>query len=68
MVGEFGEAEQLATATRIAERMYARKPAPGRQAILDAVGSKLVRRGFSVAIARAACLNVLAGAPEPADG
>jgi len=67
-VGEFGEAEQLATATRIAERMYARKPAPGRQAILDAVGSKLVRRGFSVAIARAACLNVLAGAPEPADG
>ena len=48
--------------------MYARKPAPGRQAIPDAVGSKLVRRGFSVAIARAACLNVLAGAPEPADG
>jgi regulatory protein len=67
-VGEFGEAEQLASATRIAERMYASKPVPGRQAILDALGSKLVRRGFSVAIARAACLNVLAGAPEPADG
>lgn len=67
-VGGFGEAEQLAAATRIAERMYARKPMPGRQAILDAVGSKLVRRGFSVAVARAACLSVLAGAPGPPDG
>lgn len=66
-VCEFGEAEQLAAATRIAERLYARKPAPGRKEILDQIGTKLVRRGFSVTIARAACQAVLAGRSEPSE-
>jgi regulatory protein len=66
-VSEFGQAEQLAAATRIAERLYARKPAPGRKEILDQIGTKLVRRGFSVTIARAACQTVLAGRSEPSE-
>ena len=57
----FGEDEQLAAATQIAERLYARKPALGHREILDEIGSKLVRRGFSVAVARAACRSVLTG-------
>ncbi|HSS93971.1 MAG TPA: regulatory protein RecX [Candidatus Dormibacteraeota bacterium] len=64
-VGEFGEAEQLAAASRIAERLYARKPSLDRREILDQIGTKLVRRGFSVAIARAACGAVLAGRADP---
>jgi len=67
-VGEFGEADQLAAATQIAERLYARRPSPGYREMLDEVGTKLVRRGFSVSVARAACHTVLAGrsGPSPA--
>jgi regulatory protein len=65
-VAEFGAAEQLAAATHIAERLYARKPSPGYREILDEVGTKLVRRGFSVSVARAACHAVLAGHSDPA--
>jgi len=64
-IAEFGEAEQLAAATHIAERLYARKPSPGRHEILDEIGAKLVRRGFSVPVARAACKAVLAGRSDP---
>jgi regulatory protein len=60
-VAEFGESEQLAAATQIAERLYARKPSSGYKEILDQVGTKLIRRGFSVSVARAACHSVLAG-------
>ena len=63
-VAEFGEAEQLAAATQIAERLYARMASPGYREILDKVGTKLVRRGFSVSVARAACHTVLAGHPD----
>jgi regulatory protein len=64
-VAEFGESEQVAAATRIAERLYARKPTSGHREILDEIGTKLVRRGFSVVVARAACRAVLAGRSEP---
>ena len=63
-VAEFGEAEQVAAATQIAERLYARKPSLGYREILDEVGSKLVRRGFSVSVARAVCHTLLAGHPD----
>ena len=63
-VAEFGEAEQLEAATRIAERLYGRRPAQGYGQILDDIGAKLVRRGFSVLVARAACRSVLAGPGE----
>jgi regulatory protein len=65
-VAEFGEAEQVVAATQIAERLYARKPSPGYRQVLDEVGTKLVRRGFSVSVARAACHAVLAGHSDPA--
>ena len=64
-VAEFGEAEQLAVATQIAERLYARRPSPGYREMLDDVGTKLVRRGFSVSVARAACHTVMAGRSDP---
>jgi regulatory protein len=64
-VAEFGEADQLAAATGIAERLYARKPSAGYREILDEVGTKLVRRGFSVSVARAACRSVMAGRSDP---
>jgi regulatory protein len=64
-IAGFGEAAQLATATLIAERLYARKPAVGHREMLDAIGAKLVRRGFSVAVARAACRTVLSGRSDP---
>lgn len=60
-LADFGEAEQVAAATRIAERLYASKPSHGHREILDEIGTKLVRRGFSVAVARAACRTILAG-------
>jgi regulatory protein len=64
-VAEFGEADQLAAATQIAERLYARRASPGYREMLDEVGTKLMRRGFSVSVARAACRTVLAGRSDP---
>jgi len=60
------EESQLAAATRLAERLYAEKPLPGYREMLDRIGSKLIRRGFSSGVVRAACRAVLAGAaPSP---
>jgi SOS response regulatory protein OraA/RecX len=63
-VAGFGPAEQLAAATRLAERLYARKRPAGYREMLDTVGSKLLRRGFSSGIVRAVCLAVLSGTPS----
>jgi regulatory protein len=60
-LAEFDPAAQLASATRLAERLYARRRITGYREMLDQVGSRLVRRGFSPAIVRAACQTVLAG-------
>jgi SOS response regulatory protein OraA/RecX len=67
-VAAFDPAAQLAAATRLAERLCARKaPATYREA-LDAVGTKLLRRGFSNSIVRAACRAALSGtSPQPED-
>jgi regulatory protein len=53
---------ELAAATHLAERLYAERPLPGYREVLDRVGSKLMRRGFSAGVVRAACRAVLAGA------
>ena len=66
-VGEFDPDAQLAAATQLAERLYARKPVSGYREMLDRVGSKLLRRGFSTGIVVAACRAVLAGASGDAD-
>ena len=64
-VAEFGPEAQLASATRLAQRLYAGKPGAGNREMLDKIGTKLLRRGFSTTIARAACRSVLAGAAQP---
>jgi len=60
-VAAFEPAEQLAAATRIAERLCAKRAPASYREVLDAVGTKLRRRGFSSSIVRAACRTVLAG-------
>ena len=58
------EQAELAAATRLAERLYAERPLPGYKEVLDRVGSRLMRRGFSAVVVRAACRAVLAGGPS----
>ena len=58
------EGTQLAAATRLAERLYAEKPLAGYKEVLDRIGSKLMRRGFTAGVVRAACRAVLAGGPS----
>jgi len=67
-VAGFDQQAQLAAATRLAERLYARKPASGYREMLDGVGSKLMRRGFSATTVRAACRKVLSGTSEGTEG
>jgi regulatory protein len=64
-VGEFDPEAQLLSATRLVERLYARKPGIGYREMLDTIGTKLLRRGFSTTIVRAACRSVLAGTAQP---
>ena len=63
-VAAFAPAEQLAAATRLAERLYARHPGAAYREVLDGIGSKLMRRGFSATIVRAACRAVLPGTED----
>jgi regulatory protein len=52
---------QLASATRLAERLFARKTFTGFREMLNSVGPKLMRRGFSSGIVRSACQAVWNG-------
>ena len=62
----FDREAQLASATMLAERLYGLKPRSGYRETLDAIGPKLLRRGFSPGVASAACRAVSAGtSPEP---
>ena len=60
-LGEFPVEAQLEAATRLAERLYAGITVPGYREMLDRVGSKLLRRGFSAPVVRAACRAAFAG-------
>jgi regulatory protein len=64
-VAGFGAEAQLASATRLAERLYARKAGIGYREMLDTVGTKLLRRGFPAPVVREACRSVLAGTVQP---
>jgi regulatory protein len=64
-VAEFDSEAQLASATRLAGRLYARKVGASYREVLDSIGTKLLRRGFSTPIVRAACRSVMAGASQP---
>ena len=64
----FGADEQLASATLLAERLYAQSGRRmGDRDALNKIGTKLLRRGFSTAIVRAACRAVLEGAAQATD-
>ena len=64
----FGADEQLASATRLAERLYEQSGRRmGDRDALNKIGTKLLRRGFSTAIVRAACRAVLEGAAQATD-
>jgi regulatory protein len=64
-VAEFDLEAQLVSATRLAERLHARRPGAGYREMLDTIGNKLLRRGFPVPVVKAACRSVLAGAAQP---
>ncbi len=64
----FDAGSQLEAATRLAERLYADKPVPGYQEMLNRIGGKLVRRGYSPSIVREACRAVMTGAAGPSGG
>jgi regulatory protein len=67
-LAEFGAAEQLQAATLLASRLYSRQREDlDYREVLDKIGSKLIRRGFTTTIARAACRSVVAGAAGPTD-
>ncbi|TMC37036.1 MAG: regulatory protein RecX [Chloroflexi bacterium] len=57
----FDHSAQVAAATRLAERLSARKSTAGYRELLDSVGARLLRRGFSLGVAREACLAVWQG-------
>jgi regulatory protein len=63
-VAAFDAEAQLASATLLAERLYARKAPASYRQTLDSVGTKLLRRGFSSSIVRAACRAILSGTSE----
>ena len=64
-VAQFDTEAQLVSATKLAERLYARKAGIGYREMLDTVGTKLLRRGFPAPVVRAACRSVLLGASQP---
>lgn len=57
----FDRDSQLAAATRLAARLSRAKRRQGYRELLDTVGAKLLRRGFSMAVAREACRAVWFG-------
>ena len=59
-LAELDAESQLASATRLAERLCPRGAEIGDREMLDRVGVKLLRRGFPSGIVRAACRAVLA--------
>jgi regulatory protein len=64
-VAEFDLEAQVVSATRLAERLSARTPGIAYREMLDRVGTKLLRRGFSTQVVYAACRAVLLGAAQP---
>jgi regulatory protein len=63
----FDRTAQVAAATRLAERLCAARRPAGYQQLLDSVGPKLLRRGYSMGVAREACRAVWEGTAVLAD-
>lgn len=60
-LSHFDADAQLASATRLAERVFGPGSFPGYREMLDSVGPKLLRRGFSPGVVRSACKAVWTG-------
>lgn len=60
-LGGLDTGSQLASATHLAERLFGRKTFSSFREMLNSIGPKLVRRGFSPGIVRAACHAVWDG-------
>jgi regulatory protein len=59
----YDEALQLASAVRVIERTYGKREITDYQEMLNRVGNKLLRLGFSTTIVRGACRAVMSGTP-----
>ena len=62
-LASYDDASQLASAMRIIERTYGKREITDYREMLDRVGNKLLRLGFSTTIVRDACRAVMAGTP-----
>jgi regulatory protein len=60
-LASYNDALQLASAMRIIERTYGKREITDYREMLDRVGNKLLRLGFSTTIVRGACRAVVAG-------
>src|SRR6185437_273691 len=63
----FDRPAQVAAAIKLAERLCARIRPAGYNELLDSVGTRLLRRGFSPAVAREACRAAWLGTPGSAE-
>jgi regulatory protein len=63
----FDPEAQLAAATRLAARLAGDRPTAGYRELLGSVGAKLLRRGFSMTVAREACRAVWTGTAAASD-
>ena len=66
-LASYNDALQLASAMRIIERTYGKREITDYREMLDRVGNKLLRLGFSTTIVRGACRAVMAGTPADAE-
>ena len=62
-----GSDEQMFAAGRLAGRLAGNTRFASYRELLSYVGSKLLRRGFSMDVARAACRDVWQGTPQEAE-
>jgi SOS response regulatory protein OraA/RecX len=62
-LASYNDALQLASAMRIIERTYGKREITDYREMLDRVGDKLLRLGFSTTIVRGACRAVISGTP-----
>jgi regulatory protein len=60
-LGTFDRAAQVAAATTLARRLAGDRRPAGYRELLDSVGAKLLRRGFSMGVAQEACRAVWRG-------
>jgi regulatory protein len=66
-LASYNDALQLASAVRIIERTCGKREITDYRAMLDRVGNKLLRLGFSTTIVRGACRAVMSGTPTDAE-